>query len=232
MGASLKNVKVLAIPDLHLRWVNRYQLSKVYKLVKDKKPDIIIQLGDLYEFYNFSKFSRDLNHITPKAEIRKSQEMAYDFWDNIKKISKDSKKIQLMGNHDMRLQKRILERFPEINNIFDLREEFYDFDEVDVKRSDRDYVEFDNVVYCHGWLIKRWSHVRYFNKSVVHAHTHRASLIVRCDDTTEYKYMFELDGGHLINKHALPFTYTPTKYSKWKEGCCFINRGKPELIML
>ena len=232
MGVKLKNAKVLAIPDLHLKWVNKFQLCKIYKVIETQKPDVIIQLGDLYEFYNFSKFTRDLNFITPKKEIRKSQEMAYDFWEKVNKVSKSSLKFQLMGNHDMRIQKRILERFPEINTIIDLRKEFYDFEGVTVKRSDRDYVEIDNVIYCHGWLTRRWAHVRYFEKSVVHAHTHRASLVVRKDDKTEYNKFFELDCGHLINKTALPFSYAPSTYSRWVAGYGIIDKGVPNLILL
>jgi UDP-2,3-diacylglucosamine pyrophosphatase LpxH len=212
--------------------VNRYALCKIYRLLRSEEADIIIHLGDIYDFFNFGKYSRSLNVLTPEAELRKSKKLAHEFWDKIHAICPKSKKIQLIGNHDMRLAKRIKEKIPEYSDIFDIRNDFFNFPNVEVLESDRDFVEIDNIYYCHGWLLKRWSHVNYFNKSVVHGHTHRASLIVKHDISTDYRYLFELDCGHLVNETALPFNYTASKYSKWKKGLGIIDKGNPRLVLL
>ena len=224
--------KILAIPDLHFPFANHYLLTKLYRAISKLEFDVIINLGDLLDQYVFSKYKKDLSFMNPKAEILKGLQRAHDFWNKIHRISPKSKRFQLKGNHDERLMKRILEKMPEIKDIFEERINLYDFEDVEVMKSERDYVEIDNIVYCHGWHSVRWKHVKHFGKSVVHAHTHKANMIVKNDESTDYKLMFELDCGNLINSMNLPFNYTPSTFTKWKAGYGIIDKGIPHLVRI
>ena len=109
-------MKVVAIPDLHLPWVKLDCLKETYKIIKYEKPTHIIQLGDLYDQYVFSRYDKSLNLIRPKDEVRESKEMAIEFWKTIRKIVPSAKYHQLIGNHCLRFAKRIMNLLPELEH--------------------------------------------------------------------------------------------------------------------
>lgn len=42
------------MPDMHLPWVDAKKLAQIYTAIEREKPDVVIQLGDLYDFYSHS----------------------------------------------------------------------------------------------------------------------------------------------------------------------------------
>ena len=79
--------KVLCIGDIHFPAACKPALRRVIQAVKDKKPDVIVQMGDLFDRYSASSFPRSHNAMTPKKEDESSREQAEDFWENVKKAS-------------------------------------------------------------------------------------------------------------------------------------------------
>lgn len=184
----------------------------------------VIQVGDLLDFYVFSKYTRTLN-ITPKWEIEKGMALAHEMWSTIRKLAPRAKCFQLRGNHCDRLNKRIQEKIPELDGMVD---PFggYNFEGVTTLKSSRDYLEIDGVYYVHGWLSKSMDHAKYFNKPVVHGHTHRASIEYDRPD------LWSMSCGYLANKDSLPLQYTQSKFTKWTTASGLIVNGKPRLIIL
>lgn len=222
----MKNGKhlVVAIPDIHFPYHNSAALVSILDFIKEIKPDIVIQLGDLLDQYVFSKYSRKLS-VTPSADILEGVKLAEETWENIQTISPESKCIQLMGNHDVRVSKRISEKLPELEDFFN-HKSFYKLDGVTVLDSDRDYFECDGVYYVHGWLSKSIDHAKYFNAPVVHGHRHRACI--------EYdnENLWSMDCGFVADKNAMPLGYTMSKLSKWSTSFGVIEYGNPRLIKL
>lgn len=222
----MKNGKhlVVAIPDIHLPYHNAAALVSILDFIKQTQPDVVVQLGDLLDQYVFSKYARRLS-VTPAGEILEGVKLAEEMWENIQSFAPQAKCIQLMGNHDVRVSKRISEKLPELEDFFN-HKSFYKLDGVTVLDSDRDYYEIDGVIYVHGWLSKSIDHAKYFNQPVVHGHRHRACI--------EYdnERLWSMDCGFVADKTAMPLQYTQSRMSKWSTTLGFIEYGNPRLVKL
>lgn len=217
-------MKTLVISDTHFPFHNKKALKKVIQLIKKERPTHVVQIGDLLDQYVFSRYSKTYNLLTPEKEMQKALKQAGDMWKAIKKASPRAKRIQLLGNHDARVTKRIMERLPELESLFDLNK-VYSFPGVKTLRSDRDYVTIDGVVYVHGWLSKSLDHAKHFNKPTVHGHRHRPAI------ETQGK-LWSMDVGFLGDEKQLPFSYTMSTVTKWTVSIGIVENGKPRLVLL
>lgn len=215
--------KVFIVPDLHFPFHDVKAYHQVLALIKKEKPTHVVQIGDLLDQYVFSKYSKN-SSITPADDVESGLELGRDFWSTIKQLVPKAKRIQILGNHDMRLAKRIAERLPELSDFFS-HKDLYKFAGVDVLASDRDYRVIDGVVYCHGWLSKSLDHAIFFNKPTVHGHRHRPCI------ETKGK-LWSMDTGYLADPSSKPLSYTMSKYSQWAPACGIVENGKPRLVLL
>lgn len=224
---------VFAVPDLHFPFCDDDSIDVVIHQISKEKPDVVIQLGDLYDQYSFSRFDRDFNLMVPQAEIERGRAMAISFWKRVKKASPKARCIQLHGNHDQRLLKRALSALPEVYPMIkDANDRLYTFDGVETLKSDRDFVEIDGVIYCHGWQSKLGAHTNYFGKSVVRGHSHKAGLKCWQDESSKHKFLFEMECGCLVDETSLPLCYTASTYSKWTKALGVIVDGRPWLEVI
>lgn len=216
--------KVLAIPDLHLPYHHAASYSALMAHIEKEKPTHVVQLGDLLDFYVFSTFPRNLR-ITPAQDVEIAIVQATEMWEQIRALVPGVKCFQLLGNHDMRLAKRIHEKIPELADIFSHRN-LYKFDGVAVLDSDRDFLLLDEVVYVHGWFSKSIQHAIYFGKPVVHGHLHKPSLFF---DTPR---LWAMDCGYLADEMSLPLRYTNSTLTKWTRAFGVVEDQKPRLVIL
>lgn len=218
------NKRVLVIGDLHFPFHSPKAYENLIKLIKKEKPDHVVQIGDLLDQYVFSKYSRTLS-ITAKEDVEYGLSLATDMWKMIIKIVPDAKCFQLLGNHDVRMAKRITEKLPELCDFFS-HKDIYKFKNVKVSSSDRDYIEIDGIVYVHGWLSKSIDHAKFFGKPTVHGHRHRPCI--------EYdrKDLWSMDVGFMADEKSLPLQYTASRFSKWTTSCGIVENGQPRIILL
>lgn len=221
--------KVFIFSDIHFPFQNKQKLNKAFELLEKEKPDVVIQIGDLLDQYVFSKYTRDLSIITPEKEIKLAIKQANEFWKRVQKIVPKARCIQLLGNHDVRVVKRIREKLPELATMFNLTKTLYQFPKVECLESDRSFIEIDNVVYCHGWLSTLGQHARFFRKSVVHGHSHRPGIVF---ERLSKEFTFEMDVGHLADEKSLPLSYTASTNSKWLVAVGVVENGQPKVIIL
>lgn len=215
--------KVFIIGDTHFPFHNDKALKEVLHLIKKEQPTHVVQIGDLLDQYSFSKYDKSLT-IEANAEISEGIRTASKMWKIVSKVAPKAKLIQVLGNHDVRVSKRIMERIPELE--FLLAKGIYTFPGVKVLKSDRDYITIDGVVYCHGWFSKSADHVRHFGCPVVHGHLHTPSV------STQGPGLWSMDVGYLADRHSLPLSYTQSKLTKWTLACGIVEDGKPRLILL
>src|ERR1017187_6156311 len=105
---------VFVVSDTHFPFHNKRAYSQMLKELKAAKPTHVVQIGDLLDQYVFSRYSRSLE-ITPNNEITRGLRYAEQFWANVARLAPKAKRIQILGNHDMRLAKRIAEWLPEMS---------------------------------------------------------------------------------------------------------------------
>lgn len=216
-------MKVFVISDTHFPFHSFKAFDKVLKLIKAEKPDAVVQIGDLLDQYVFSKYTKNPK-ITPEQDIVRGLEYAKQMWKDIAKIVPKAKLYQILGNHDIRISKRISERLPELSEIYS-HNSFYSFAGVKVMKSDRDFLTLDGVVYCHGWLSKSIDHAKHFNAPVCHGHRHRPTIDVDGK-------LWSMDVGFLADETSLPLSYTNSKFSRWRMACGIVENRLPKLILL
>lgn len=218
------NEKVLVIGDLHFPFHCKKAYKNLLAIAKKLRPTHIVQIGDLLDQYVFSKYSRSLQ-VSPLEEIEHGLQLATDMWAGLIKLSPSAKCYQLLGNHDVRMAKRITERMPELCEFFS-HNDLYKFTGVNVCKSDRDFIEIEGVIYVHGWLSKSIDHAKFFGKPTVHGHRHRPCI--------EYdrKELWSMDVGYMANRESLPLQYTSSKFTKWTTSCGIVENGLPRIILL
>jgi predicted phosphodiesterase len=218
--------ELIAIPDLHFPWAHDRAVRWVINEVRKLRPRYIVQLGDLYDQYCFSKFPRNPNVMTPREELRRGQEKARKFWHDITKASPDSRRHQLLGNHDVRIDKRIAERLPELQDLVKL--DIYSFPDVNTLSSDRDDLELQlsrqKVVLLHGYMTQPAAHLSHFGKSVIFGHLHRPHHVVQIQRFGKPP-LFELNAGYLADPKAPVFKYGGTVHKKWELGYGLVDHN-------
>lgn len=99
------------VPTRHLRWIGHY--------IVEKKPDVVVHLGDHWDFPSLSSYSRrlELEGARVKADIEAGNDalaelMApLDEYNEVKKRNKDKqyrpRLVMLRGNHEERLTRAV-----------------------------------------------------------------------------------------------------------------------------
>lgn len=222
--------RILVIPDQHFPFVNKKALKRLIETAKELKPTHIVNVGDTYDMYSFSRFARSLNVLMPKDELRKGRAMAAQMWKDLQKAAPGAKCFQVLGNHEDRIFKRIMDAAPEYESILAQPiAKLLSFPGVRTLKSSKSELEINDIIFVHGWATTDKYHVRYFGQNVVHGHTHRASAQYLAH---KGKAIFELDCGFIADLNALPLEYRETKTSQWITGFGYIDKFGPRFIQL
>src|SRR5262249_37325189 len=141
--------RTLIIGDLHAPHGSEAVLRWAMRFARDFQPTALIQIGDLYDLYNASKFPRSLNLATPLALDKAGGSEAEWMWKGFQRAAPSARCWGLTGNHDERLAKRLLEKCPELETFTDLKSPF-EFKGVTTLPARRELV-LGNVVFEHGF---------------------------------------------------------------------------------
>lgn len=222
-------MKIIIIGDLHFPYHNKHALAEVITAIKAEKPTHIVQIGDLYDQYSFSRFTRK-NITLPEAELEAAREESTRMWRNC--LSNNSVRMgyQILGNHDLRLIKRAEERLPEAQTL--IRHsllELYKFKGVKTIEDDREVLYIGNVAFHHGYLSKLGDHMRRFSSRTVVGHSHIGGVVY---EQRHKEILWELNAGYLADEKAEPLRYNPTLVSKWTLGFGLIDKKGPRFIPL
>jgi len=207
--------KIFIIGDLHFPYHNKKALRKVYKAARKEKPTIFVQIGDLKDQYWASRFTKK-NIGTSISEIQKARRISLQFWQTLRKICPKAKCYQLLGNHDIRLIKRIAEKVPEAYEIVKEKlDELYTFPGVKTVYDDRAEIEINGIIFMHGFRSRLGDHAKYNGKSTVCGHSHVGGVVF---EQRQKRIIWELNAGYLADETAEPLKYRPQTTSKWTLG--------------
>jgi hypothetical protein len=168
---------VIAIGDLHFPFHHRRCLRWILDLIEQRQPDAVVQMGDLFDMYAFSKYPRSLNVMTPKEELYQGRALAEEMWREIQRRAPKAECHQLHDdNHGARPVKRAAEFFASAEHIISNAVlELHKFPGVRTQADPRGDLELDGVVYQHGHL-KLGAHARANQKHTVIGHLHRGAV--------------------------------------------------------
>lgn len=219
--------RILAIPDCHHPYASRVGMRKLYEIAKAFDPTIIVQLGDLFDCYSFSRFPRTLSTSSPKQEMEQAYADANAMWLTLKTIAPKAKKYQLKGNHDERIIKKILAQLPEIESLIPW-EDIFGFKGVQTIEKERDELIIEDIIFHHGYRSKLGDHARHNGMSTVVGHSHRGGVVfLRLGD----RVIWELNGGHLADESAGALSYTRQRLvSTWTMGVGLIDHLGPRFV--
>lgn len=219
---------IMAIGDLHFPFHDAARLRQVVAAVDLLQPDIVVQMGDLYDLYSFAKFPRSHNLMTPKDEILRGRELADAFWSSVRKSIPQAELYQLIGNHDSRPFMRAADKFPEVEALLNIAA-LWQFPGVNTQPDEREELLIGEVVFMHGFR-QHGDHCRHNRRSTVCGHLHRGGVTYeRLGDDI----IWELNAGHLADVNALPLSYTKQrKFSNWTAGYGVIDALGPRFVPL
>lgn len=227
---KVEKPRILVIGDTHMPFADISKLDSVLHLAKDLKPNVIVQIGDLYDLYTFSRFARSVDLTTPAAELEDGRKHALAFWEALTSKSPKSLKFQLRGNHSHRIVKNLLARAPEYESLLaEPIAKLTEFPGVQDMKSARSELEINGILFVHGWSTRPGFHRDYFGQSVVHGHTHHLGLSWKAQKGVP---LFELDCGHIADVNKLPLQYGESKTTSWVAGAGFIDEYGPRTIIL
>lgn len=229
--------KLLAIPkkpltffcigDTHFPFHNREALKLVIEKIRQIQPTIVLQLGDLLDQYNFSRFAKK-NLVLPERELMQGRHFAERMWEAVQIASPNSLCYQLLGNHCVRAVKRAQERMPEAQSIVERSMlELYTFPRVKLIPDDREELRLMDMVFMHGFRSKLGDHMKYNHKNTIHGHTHRGGVYF---EKINDKILWELDCGFLADENSEPLRYSPQRTTKWTLGFGLIREEFPGIF--
>lgn len=224
--------KILCLGDLHFPWANVDALSAVYAYI-EKNPDIdaVVQLGDLYDMFAASRFSRSLNTYSPHEEIERGRAMAEDMWRKIHAMLPRARLYQILGNHDIRPLARVIDKAPELEPFIELRK-WFEFEGVQTIHDPKQPLELAGYTFMHGHLSKLGDHARAYTRSVVCGHSHRGGCVTIPLCNAEGTVLSELNAGYLADPTSRPMGYLPTRLNHWTLGFGVIDEWGPRFIPL
>ncbi len=213
------------IGDTHFPFHSQKVLNRIIEIIAQIKPVFVVQIGDLYDFFSQSKYPRTHRLMTPQEEIKKGREAAEQMWADIHKASMNSKKLQILGNHDLRPYKRLLEKAPELEPFFQA-DHLFNFPQVETVYDSRQELVLDGVCYQHGHR-KHGDHIKSNLTSTVHGHTHRAGIIYM---KLRNELIWEFDVGMTADIKSVPLGYGPQTWNQCTTGVGIIDEHGPRFI--
>lgn len=224
----------ICIGDAHFPFVQKellYGRNGIVALIRQIKPDYVIQMGDLYDMYSWSKFPFKRDVFTPEAELGVGRQMAEEMWSRIRKASPKSKCHQLIGNHDERPAKRLLERNPEFLTLYDgVRDKLFNFDGVTTQPNERQELVLDGIMFLHGYRSRLGDHARHNHMPTVCGHSHTGGVCYLRQGT---RTIWELNSGYIADPTSTPMSYTRQRtISHWTHGVGLIDKWGPRFIPL
>lgn len=174
---------ILVVPDTHAPYHDQRAWELMMTVARDIKPNGIVCIGDLADFYSVSSHSKDPNRALRLDEELHVVGALLDELDSLKA----ERKIFIGGNHEDRLERYLRNVAPELYNlvsipqVLKLEERAWEY--VPYKES----IQVGKVYFTHDvGTAGKYSVYRVmdaFQHSVVTGHTHRFMYLVEGDAT-------------------------------------------------
>lgn len=235
-----KAFSIAVFGDLHFPFVSKDKLNRALDLLDNLRPTHVVQIGDLMDLFAFSHFPRSRNIYTPYDETMLAREMACQFWDEVERRSPGCKKFQILGNHDARPFKRVMEGTPDAEGFFAFQT-LFEFEGVTTLMDTREELCLESerlgrIWFLHGYLGKLGAHRDFMLDNVVTGHSHTGGVVYRgmstYSDKTPTAVRWELNAGLLGDPEAKALSYTPQRITKWTHGLGVIDELGPRFIPL
>lgn len=215
---------ILVLGDLHGSCMHPKAVEFLAEIKRVHKPDLVVQVGDVWDGYNFSRYLRDPD--TPNAE----DEIAATI-KALKPLYKLFPVMQLCyGNHDLRHLKKALE-----NNIPEsLFRSVKDILEAPVGWVFNDFWEFHDedagpILFHHGEMfggpqLPNMLQTLRTNHVIGHIHSEGGHILYQNNGINT---VWAANAGCLIDHESYAFRYAKKSRYKGVNGALLIIDGSP-----
>jgi predicted phosphodiesterase len=221
--------RLAVISDVHWPFDNARVIEAFHSHIEKTQHDWVILNGDAWDMYSHSKYPRSHNVFTPREEERLSRERNEEFWKEVQKRCPKAKCVQMMGNHDVRPFKRVLDAYPEAEDwIAEKMGKLFTFDGVKTIMDPREelFVSEDTIVF-HGYRSQPGAHRDYTLYNCINGHTPVGGAVFR---RLRGQTLWELNSGVAGDPEAKGLTYTPQKITNWTPGFAEVDTDGPRFI--
>jgi metallophosphoesterase superfamily enzyme len=219
---------VLAIGDTHFPFSHQKTIEKVYRFAEKEQPAHIVQVGDLKDQWSHGRFPSSRNYYKPDEEMELAHKQSVEFWEELRKACPKAKCYQIMGNHDLRPLKLILNAAPSLESLVAQSiEKLYDFEGVTTVKDYREELIIQNIMFHHGYMSRHGQQRDYVMQNLVSGHTHRGAVLYR---PLKDKTIWHLDCGFVGDPESKALSYTPQKTTNWTLGWGWIDEYGPRFI--
>lgn len=222
--------RTLFIGDTHFPFIHKPTLEQIYAFCELMKPELVVQVGDLYDAYSHAKFARSHNVFTPRDEHSAGRRMAEEMWAKIRSIVPNARCIQVLGNHDVRPMRRILEVYPEAEDwISEILRKTMSFEGVETIMDIREELILPGqVMVIHGYRSKLGEHRDHTLMNAVCGHQHVGGVVFKNFHGIGVRW--ELNCGLVGDPQAKGLSYTPQKITNWTLGWGWLDEHGPRFI--
>lgn len=216
------------ISDIHWPFSSQKVINAFYEYVKTNKPKYVIINGDAWDLYSHSKYPRSHNVFTPRDEQTLAREMNETFWKTIKQIHPKAKCYQMLGNHEGRALKRVMESYPESEDwVKKAFKELFTFKGVKTILDPRQELVIDDILIFHGYRSKLGDHRDYTHYSCIWGHSHVGGVVWR---TVRQNLLFDANSGYAGDPESKGLSYTPQKITHWTPGFLVVTPYGPMFV--
>jgi predicted phosphodiesterase len=217
------------ISDIHWPFHCQRVIDAFWVYIEEYQPEWVIVNGDAWDMFSHSKFPRSHNIFTPRDEEKMAREQNEKFWAEVRRRSPNSKCVQMMGNHDIRPLKRILESYPSAEDwVARELERLFTYEGVKTIHDPREELHLaEDIIVFHGYRSKLGDHRNYTLLSCINGHTHVGGVVWR---QIRGGVLFEMNSGVAGDPMSKGLTYTPQKITHWTPGFGAIDAFGPRFI--
>lgn len=115
LPASATNI--LLMSDIHVPFQDQTAVDVAVEYGRKAKVNTVILLGDIFDFFNASDFTKDPRTVHPKVE----KEVCVEWLETLRKAFPKALIIFKLGNHEHRYEKYWWKKAPEMLDIVDAR---------------------------------------------------------------------------------------------------------------
>jgi predicted phosphodiesterase len=223
--------KILVVGDTHMPWMDKGCYSWLMDLAAEMRPEVIVQVGDLYDMFSQGRWARSYDLITPKQELVQGREQAEEFWAMLQKRAPGAKCFQIKGNHDDRPMKKVIEKAPELTSLLDINH-LWNFKKVTTIHDSKKELIIDDIAFMHGFRSQLGAHARFNQMKTVCGHSHRGGVVYMPIRGLKGKseIIWELNAGYLGDPAEVPLQYSAQSLINWTQGAGFIDKRGPRFI--
>jgi hypothetical protein len=210
--------------DVHLPFTRWDVLEAAAKDCKAYKPDLIVQIGDLLDQYNWSLYKRATYAPNAEEEWHNTEQDIHHFH----KLFGDKVPMEIvMGNHDLRLMLRCMEANLPRKLIRQL-DELFPFDNWNWRVEQKPLIR-DGVLFCHGDETggDAFEKAQVLGTNVIQGHDHKGYL--RYASPLEIN-RFGMSVGCFIDNKSVAAAYARRNFKKGFLGWATCTDGVPQLF--